>query len=697
MRKPCRTIGRLAVVALLVSAGSRGVGFPAAAAQATGQAPPAVFGTEVVLVALPVFVTDGSGRAVGGLTAEDFVVEDGGRVVPIRAFQAVDVREPLPESEELPTPVRAALPRQFLLLFDLQFSPFVGVQRARATSARFVREGLADGDLVAAATYGRHGFKMLTNFTTDREHVARAIEGMGYDAAQAEAADALGLTSGLTTPAPAGSESGNSGLVDQEIEEEMAVLTQAARQAYGRRFQDFVETLEELASALTRLSGRKQVILLSAGANESAWQGLASAGPTSPASLVETTARDAMARLFRAAGVHDVAIHAVNLAGLEGPIDVGSQTGQNAVRRSGYDTLAALAANTGGRFVPPTNDFGRALREVEQTSRRYYVLAFEPADPGGKRDRPRSLKVRVRRDGLALSHRAAYVLPSAASPSDAGQQRLAAAEAIAKGLSGGPLGLDVVAVPYRDTGGVSSLPVVLRVGGEALLAAARGPRLDVEVYGYAIAADRVLDRLAVKTSVDLAKREASLRRDGLSVVTSFAVPPGTVDLRFLVRAGNEARTGSIRRVVGVPAASTDVLAVSAPLVVRPLGDRMAFPAQTLARLGVPPFRAGNEILLPEPPTLGPGETRELLAFVWRTEGAARPLEVTGTLARPGAAPIALRVDETRVVTDADGVDRCLVSVATPPAPAGEYTLRLEIREPDTGRSARSEATVALRR
>src|SRR3990172_12615767 len=124
---------------------------------------------------------------------------------------------------------------------------------------------------------------------------------------------------------------------------------------------------------------------------------------------------------------------------------------------------------------------------------------------------------------------------------------------MAKGLSGGPLGLDVVAVPYRDGDGATSLSAVLQLGGGPLLAAARGSRLDVEVYGYAMAGDRVLDRLAVKTAIDLAKREASVRRDGLSVVTSFAVPHGQlVDLRFFVKAGSEPQTGSVRRLVGVP-------------------------------------------------------------------------------------------------------------------------------------------------
>lgn len=667
-----------------------------AAAQARG---PAVFGTEVVLVALPVFVTDESGRAVGGLSAADFQVKDGGRVVPIRAFQAVDVAEPLPASVELPDPVRAALPRQFLLLFDLQFSPLVGIRKAREPAARFVRERLAPGDLAAVATYGRRGFKMLTNFTTDHAYVARAIEGLGLGPNDSLTPDALGLGGDFAALALGGADDGS--LIEQELAEEMALLTNQARVAYSSRFLDFVRTLDDLAAALARLSGRKQVILLSAGANEEAWRAQAAGGPTSPsaAALSGDGARDAMRRAFQAAGLHDVAIHAVNLSGLEGPIDVGSRTGQSGVRRSGYDTLAAFAENTGGRFVLPTNDFGRALGEVEQASRRYYVLAFEPTEPGGKPDKPRRLEVRVARPGLTLSHRTAYLLPSAPS-SDPAQLRLAAAEAIAKGLSGGEVGLDVVAVPYRDGNGATSLPAVLHIDGGALVAAARGPRLDIEVYGYAMAGGRVLDRLAVKTSLDLGKREADLRRGGLSVVTSFGVPPGSVDLRFFVKAGGESRTGSVRRVVDAASApaESEPLA-SPPLLVRQLADRMAFAAPSQARRSSsPPFHLGAQILVPVADALAPGQASDLLVFVWPTEGrSGRPLDVSGELVRPGAPPLPLRVDGVRVAAGLDGVDRCVVSVVAPAEAApGDYVLRLALREPETGKTARSEATVRLR-
>jgi VWFA-related protein len=691
------------VVSLLLSRPLSGASPAPSALDSRQTQTPLVFAADVTLVTVPVFVTDRSGKSVPGLTAEDFEVYESGRRVPIAAFQAVDVQVASPATAPvLPMAVQAASARQYLLLFDLEFSLPAGVLRARKAATRFVRESLGPGDLVAVATYGRRGFKMLTNLTTDHDYVARAIDGLGLVPSLKLADDPLALSGEFEAPAGA-SQGGRSALADEAIGSEIASLKTGLTMGYNQRVLDFLGTLEDLAKALSPLRGRKQVVLLSAGFGQSLWTSGEAMEPIAMEPMTmrpdpggEAAIRDQMYRLFRAAGESDVAIDTVNLAGLENPVDVSSRDGRNRSYRTGYNTLAALAANTGGRFILPTNDFGLALREVEQVSRQFYVLAFEPAGPAVKHGRPRSLKVRVRGDGLTVSHRTAYVLVPSSSPSDPAALRLVAAEAVAKGLSGGSLGLHVVALPYRDRDGATNVHAILHVDGPGLATAARNGRLDVQVYGYAVAQGRVLDSLAFNISVDLSKRGASLRSEGLRVLTSFVVPPGTVDLRFFVRAGS-GKTGSIQRHVQVPGFIDGQLALSAPMLALPLEGRIAFPADTRRGRGLAlPFRLGGRYFVPDAVSLQPGRARDLCVFAWRPAGFSAPLEVAGELARSGEAPLALRIEGApQVVRDDDGFDRYVVTVVPPEAPLGDYTLRLSFREPVTGGSARSETAVLL--
>jgi len=682
-------------VPLLLSWAANGA---APAAEPAQEPAPPVFGADVALVAVPVFVTDKSGKAVAGLTAEHFEVYDGGRRVPIAAFQAVDVDVPAaPASQsDLPVAVQAAAHRQFLLLFDLQFSPAAGIKRARAAATRFVRDSLGSSDLVAVATFGRGGLKMLTNFTSDHAYVARAIEGLGLVQSVALASDPLGLSGELG--APAGESGQLASLADQQIAAEMDLLQNELKRAYRQRVNDFLGTVEDLAQALSSLRGRKQIVLLSGGFSEKAW-----AGPQTEGERFEypnwMVVQDRMKEVFRTAGRSDVVIHSVSLAGLEGPVDVSSWTGRSSGRGEGLGALAALAENTGGRFVLPTNDFARALGEMEQVSRHYYVLAFQPADPAAKRGRPRSLKVRVHGAGLSVSHRAAYVVPASPSGSDAAAVRLAAAEAIGKGLSGGPLSLHLVAMPYRDREGRSTVPAVLHIDGSALAAvAARGERPDLQVYGYAMAAGRVLDTLALNTTLDLSKVGASVRSDGVRVLTAFAVSPGAVELRFFVRAGASGETGSIRRLVEVPATVEGETVLSPPVLMLPPTGRIAVPLQTRSgpQLEIP-FRLGSVAFVPDAVSLEPDRARDLCVFVWRARtGSTDPLEVTGEIARPGEAPLPLRIEGVpRVVPDADGFDRYVVTVVPPQATPGAYALRLTFREAGSELTTRSETQVVL--
>jgi VWFA-related protein len=653
---------------------------PPATADTDRARQPPVFEAGVALVAVPVFVTDKDGKAVAGLQARDFEVFDGKQRVEIAAFQAVDVdalREP---DARLPVAVQAVMARQFVLLFDLQFSDAFGLFRTRKAAARFVRESLAPTDLVAVAVFGFEGLKFLTNFGTEREPIARAIDSLGMVQAVANAQSTTGGGGAVS-----GSGGRMAGLADSELSAQARLMGASIGGNYSMQVFDFFSSLRELAQTLSPLRGRKQVVLFTGGFS-TGW----------PREAEDT---------LRAVRESDIVIHTVSTHGIRGPVDVASPTGLDETpgdhpggfRGLSYrrEARAALAGETGGRDIMPTNNFGVALREVDQVSRHYYVLAFNPADPSARPGRPRELRVSVQGRGLTVSHRSAYVVTPPSSVPDA-QARLSPAEALAKGLSSDGAGLHLVALPYRAPGGAPSIPAVFHIEPRALPAVGDTGSLRLEVHGYAVADGRVLDSLHFETRADLAKLGASLRRDGLRVVTTFVAAPGPVDVRFAVRAGDTGEIASIRRRVEVPSFGAGDSVLSAPLLTLPLQGRVAFPMRTVngAALEVP-FQLGADRFVADDGPLRSGQARDVCMFVWpASPGPA--LEVTAEMDGGEGPALPVRLEGApRVVRDADGFDRYVVTLVPPPAPPGSYRLRLTLRDAATGRLARSEGEVAL--
>jgi len=663
----------------------------------------------VALVAVPVFVTDKNGRAVGGLTAADFEVEEAGKIVPIAAFQAIDVDEPkTPPTEarraELPAALQAEGPRQFLLLIDLEFSPPAGVMRGRSAAIAFIRQSLAPGDLVSVATWGRAGLKVLTNLTADHEAAARTLEGKGV--ASNPGVDPLGLSGGFGTLAPTGGRS------DEDAAALDALLTQLNAEEYATRVAAFLENVAELVGKLSLLKGRKQMVLLSGGFRESAWN--VAISQENRAESEPNRAR--MQQIFEQAGRGDVVFHAISLHGIPGSLDLTSRTGRSDSRtvdgsvdlRTGVDlasgrtTLTTITKNTGGYFIQPTNDFGRALHEVDRISRKSYVIAFEAGEVSSASGdaKSRSLKIRVRRPGLQVSHRASYVPPAPTALADAGVFRSQAAEAIAKGITGGPLGLHVTAVPAMDPEGKPVVHAVLQISGPDFSKAVQGTELAIEVFGYVMSEGRVLDSIAANAALDLSKFGDALRKTGFSLLTAFPFPHKAADLRFFVRVG-KGLTGSVQQQVAISDFVPGQLSVSPPMFMLTLRGRVALPFQPKDRPRLEiPFRIGSEPFVPEGPgSLSPGVVRDVCVFVRRPGASVSgTLDVTAELVRPGEAPRSVPFEGApRVVADPDGAFRYVLSVVAPQGPPGLSTLRLTFRDPATNQSATAEAPVLINR
>jgi VWFA-related protein len=673
-----------------------------------------VFGVDVQLVAVPVFVVK-DGHAVGGLTSADFEVLDQGRVVPLAGFLAVDAGAPATSPEGASRALAAAARRQFLLLFDLTFSNPAGILKAREGALAFLEKGPEAGDLVAVASFGPAGANVLVGFTPDRLQAAHAVATLG-SAEALRVRDPLGLAYDLGLALA--ESTGQWGLLIQSLEkgrkdpadgyrENLLQMARASRDEYRQRVGAYVGEMQRLAQLLDSVQGRKQVILLSGGFDQTVLTGAESTEQAENATAVsegrlwevqgdrhfgDSAARSGLENVFAALARTDTVIHTVDVGGLSagatGALDeMGSET-----RGSGRETLAQLAGRSGGRFVHDTNDLAGALREVLAASRYYYVLAFEPGPPPKRPGELRKLEIKVKRPGFSVSHRAGYTVaePGGSAP----LRKVQAAEIIAKGLSGGELRLHAAAVPYRRADAVS-LPVVLEIDGESLLAGGATQTLALEVYGYAFDGEgRVLDVVAVTPKLDLARVGTLVRERGVQVLTSFRVTEGTADLRFLVRDPVARRAGSLRLATAVPRVAAETLVVSSPLMTDDPRARLVIPAasQNNPNLEIP-FRIGETAFTVDAaPVLRGGRGRELC--VMAAGPLATPPALTAALVREDGSALALKTTEPRVVRDADGYLRLVVSVAAADAPAAEYRLRVALRDAG-GREVRSETPVRV--
>jgi VWFA-related protein len=671
----------------------------AAPAPAQQPSPGAVFETEVTLVAVPVFVFDKSGKAVPGLVASDFEIEEQGRKVPIRAFEAIDADEEIEApGSGTPSVIQAAARRQFVFLFDLQFATPAGIVRARSAAFKFIEQSMAPNDLAAVATYGRAGLKVLTPLTPDRSQTARAVLGLGLTETMEIERDPLGFIGSERDPlaSPIGSDLPDpsldpSGNLADRIESQRDRNFLNGMQFYQQRVYDYVDQLRELARVLGAARGRKQLLLFSAGFDPATWRVRFwdSGG--------DVVIRSKMDELFRELAASDTVVHALDVTGLETNISV---SGGARAASQGRDSLAALTLNSGGRLIKDTNDLGRGLREVFDASRYYYVLGFEPTDPERARKRLTKLKVRVLREGLSVSHRAGYVLPDPKF-ADANTRRVQASEAIAKGLSGGPLVLRTIALPYRAADGGLAVSAVLELDARSLLQPAPAGELKLEIFGYALSKGRVLDGMALSPTLSVAKLGERLRRSGIQVLTSFGVTEGPVDLRFFVRdAAAPERWGATRFALGVPSFGDSDFRALPPLVMEDPSSRVVIPFASRGRPLELPFRVGATRFVPQAlPLLTAGEPREVCALVWR--GGRRddrwPLEVAAELLEATGSKRSLRLaGDPRVTHDADGFERYVVSVVVPADVRGDQTLRLSFRDPEAAAVAQSEAIVEVR-
>ncbi len=560
----------------------------AADAQRGRRQPKAEFSdtTTVTVIEVPVQVSSG-GDPLRGLTLDDFELFDGRKQVEITGFDAID----LSTVDGRPTgvPVPAAARRHFLLLFDLFFTSPDSVGRAQRAAADLVLTALHPTDLAAVAIFDTRP-RLVLGFTSDRSQLRQAITSLGNIETGNAVRDPLGLVIGdlagaAPTSAELGVSSGGATTLDvgQEVAtslRELETLQNAAERGQeASKVAALAAGMSELAAWMRAVEGRKHVVFLSEGFDDSilvGQQGLTGQDQdairerqdavTSGRSwevdneqmFGSSAAQSAMNRMLDQLREANCTIQAV---------DVSSRI--ETAGGSKRSSLIMMASDTGGELFSNYGNLGEAMDEVLQRTSVTYLLAFQPANL--KSDgRFRKLRVRIKDAprGTSVVHRPGYYAPKAYAETNRFERALTSAQEVMGGVETGEIDTAVLAAGFAVDSGKAWAPVLIETRGEDLLAGLEGDALPLQIYAYALDGDGIVRDFFVRAlGLDTTQAGPALRQSGLKYWGHFDLDPGEYSVRVLIRndaTGRRALSTSVLRIPGDTATLQPPLFPEAP-------------------------------------------------------------------------------------------------------------------------------------
>jgi VWFA-related protein len=671
-----------------------------------GKSDPPVFGTDVTLVLLPIFVADGDGRAMRGLSREDFELYEDGKRAEVVSFRYVDTTS---DDEQEAIRQASAARRRFLLLFDKSFTEAGGLNRAQRAAAQFVRTSLAPSDLAAVATFDvDKGIRIVANFTEDRALLSHAVATLGATNLT-RITDPLALSAdaaAATDLAGPGVQDSTQGIPEAALTGVLAVLARRMRAAeeeqYRRHVQTLIGSLEELARGLRNVDGRKQVVYFSAGFDSRLLIGETGSEQRTAAESIaqgrlwevdgttrygDSRLRSLLSTMTRSISNADAVIHSVDVTGLgtDRSLSRTSVTVDPHREIGGREGLNFLAAETGGRFFKDATDLAPVLGEMLEMTSRYYVLGFQPVAAKGP-GAFHKIKVKVARKNAKVSHRGGYYEKTPVLLQAALQRQFESAQLLMTGGGMDDLRFAALCLAFPVSGPRQTLGLVIQVPRESLRWTA-GRTTSLELYGYAVAEDgTVHDHLAQLARLDPAQADPEGAALGLSFYGALAVTPGKYTVRLMLQERESGMSGVQVIDVTVPPYDPKMGVLLPPVLMedprRWIGMEMG-----RGRGGSPafPFQVGGERFLPRASLEtqpGASEKLVLLAYEPALPGdPTAPLQIRSSLRdrQDRLVPSGLlRIENVHRGTP--GRRTYVLGFVPDSLAAGDYTLRIGIGE-----------------
>jgi VWFA-related protein len=489
-----------------------------------------------------------TGEVVKGLKQSDFSIYEGGKQQHIDTFdfESVDQATPLNEATVsglaagttaagskavvVAKPEELRNHRLIVMFFDLTSMQPEDLDRCVLAAQDFLRTKMQAADLVALVSLD-DTLKVDQDFTADKNALINEVgvyngtEGQGFAQGATANSNQVEDTTGYTPD--------ESEYNDLNTDRELFAL-------------------RAVSKSLEKITEKKSMLYFSGGIQRD--------GIENQASL-----RSAINAAVRA----NLAIYSVDTRGLQaisplGDASTGSLRGAGAYNGSALtnnmnanfasqEVMATLSTDTGGKAFFDSNDFAPAFARMERDTSAYYAIGFHSTNP--VRDgRYRKLTIKINRPGIKLEYRPGYYAPADFRHSGHEDRERELEEQLASDLPATDIAVYMDAMYFRLDENRFFVPVSLIVPGSQIPFVKGGDKdkATLDIIGTVI--DEVKRpigqaRETVKLNLD---PSLQARQKNIQYTTSFNLPPGKYQMKFVVRENQTGRMGSFEADITLP-------------------------------------------------------------------------------------------------------------------------------------------------
>jgi VWFA-related protein len=489
-----------------------------------------------------------TGEIVKGLKQSDFKVYENGKEQQVSSFdfESVDMATPLNEATVsglaagLPTKgpkaVVVAKPedlrnhRLIVMFFDLTSMQPEDLDRSVEAAKDFLKNKLQAADLVALVSLG-DTLTVDQDFTADKNALINEVGVYNGTEGQGFAAGATATTNQTedTTAYTADESEYNDINTDREL-----------------------FALKAISQSLAKIDERKSLLYFSGGIQRD--------GIENEASL-----RAAINAAVRA----NMAVYSVDVRGLQAVLPVGDASTGSLRGQGGFnggavqnnmqgnfasqEVMSTLSTDTGGTAFFDSNDFAPAFAKVQNDTSAYYAIGFHSSNPA-RDGKYRKLTIKITRPGIKLEYRPGYYAPADFKHSGREDREQELTDQLASDLPATDIPVYMDAMYFRLNENRFYVPVSLLIPGSQIPFVKGGDKdkATLDVIGTVI--DEVKRpvghvRQTVKLNLDQA---VGARQKNIQYTTSFDLPPGKYDIKFVVRENQTGRMGSFEANVTLP-------------------------------------------------------------------------------------------------------------------------------------------------